>query len=149
MNEFKHWSNLRTSILFWLQIFLIPNLHKTDLQYNYNLSFLDNYGTSFFCRMRVYHSLRGSGFGVRNKRTIYKVRRERMPICYCRKVVTCSSFCKVLHSIYCKTLQPCKIILKFHDPSSMEDTASTCGPNSSLLLAEVIPIEAAYKGNIF
>lgn len=73
----------------------------------------DNYGTSFFCRMRMYHGLKSSGFGVRNKRTIYK---------------------------------PCKIILKFHDPSCMEETASTYGPNSSLLLAEVIPIESVYHG---
>ncbi|XP_042864690.1 period circadian protein-like isoform X3 [Penaeus japonicus] len=74
-------------------------------------SIKDNYGTSFFCRMRMYHGLKSSGFGVRNKRTIYK---------------------------------PCKIILKFHDPSCMEETASTYGPNSSLLLAEVIPIESVY-----
>nr|AWC08578.1 period isoform 1 [Homarus americanus] len=71
----------------------------------------DNYGTSFFCRMRVYHGLNTSGFGVRNKRTHYK---------------------------------PCKMVLKFHDASCSDETASTYGPNSSLLLAEVIPIESIY-----
>lgn len=73
----------------------------------------DNYGTSFFCRMRMYHGLRSSGFGVKNKRTIYK---------------------------------PCKMVLKFHDPTCLDETASTCGPNSSLLLAEVIPIQSVYQG---
>ncbi|MPC76633.1 hypothetical protein E2C01_071050 [Portunus trituberculatus] len=63
--------------------------------------------------MRMYHSLRSSGFGVRNKRTIYK---------------------------------PCKMILKFHDPTCLDETASTCGSNSSLLLAEVIPIQSIYQG---
>ncbi|XP_069167823.1 period circadian protein isoform X3 [Procambarus clarkii] len=71
----------------------------------------DNYGTSFYCRMRVYHGLKTSGFAVRNKRTHYK---------------------------------PCKMILKFHDASCTDETASTYGPNSSLLLAEVIPVESVY-----
>lgn len=76
----------------------------------------DNYGASFFCRMRVYHGLKTSGFGIRNKRTLYK---------------------------------PCKMLLKFHDASTTDETASTCGPNSSLLLAEVVPIESAYTGEFW
>ncbi|XP_068223176.1 period circadian protein [Palaemon carinicauda] len=32
----------------------------------------DSSGTSFFCRMRMYHGLRSTGFGVRNKHTNYK-----------------------------------------------------------------------------
>ncbi|XP_045105922.1 period circadian protein-like isoform X2 [Portunus trituberculatus] len=86
-------------------------IHGLNLPFR-NESIKDNYGTSFFCRMRMYHSLRSSGFGVRNKRTIYK---------------------------------PCKMILKFHDPTCLDETASTCGSNSSLLLAEVIPIQSIYQ----
>lgn len=86
-------------------------IHGLHLPFR-NESIKDNYGTSFFCRMRMYHGLRSSGFGVRNKRTVYK---------------------------------PCKMILKFHDPTSLDETASTCGPNSSLLLAEVIPIQSIYQ----
>ncbi|XP_066986224.1 period circadian protein isoform X6 [Macrobrachium rosenbergii] len=32
----------------------------------------DSSGTSFFCRMRMYHGLKSTGFGVRNKHTTYK-----------------------------------------------------------------------------
>ncbi|XP_071541307.1 uncharacterized protein per isoform X1 [Panulirus ornatus] len=74
-------------------------------------SIKDNYGKSFFCRMRVYHGLKTSGYGVRNKRTHYK---------------------------------PCKMNLKFHDATCTDETASTYGPNSSLLLIEVIPIKSVY-----
>ncbi|XP_069948212.1 period circadian protein isoform X2 [Cherax quadricarinatus] len=40
--------------------------------------------------------------------------------------------------------KPCKIILKFHDASRLDETAPSSGTNSSLLLAEVIPIESVY-----
>ncbi|KAK4299765.1 hypothetical protein Pmani_027984 [Petrolisthes manimaculis] len=86
-------------------------IHGLNMPFR-NDTLKDNYGTSFFCRMRMYHSLRTSGFGVRNKRTEY---------------------------------QPCKMVLKFPDPSCMNETASTCGPNSSLLLAEIIPIKSVYQ----
>ncbi|XP_050729323.1 period circadian protein-like isoform X12 [Eriocheir sinensis] len=86
-------------------------IHGLNLPFR-NESIKDNYGTSFFCRMRMYHGLRSSGFGVKNKRTFYK---------------------------------PCKMVLKFHDPTCLDETASTCGPNSSLLLAEVIPIQSIYQ----
>nr|ANW48380.1 period [Euphausia superba]AUI80368.1 period [Euphausia superba] len=77
-----------------------------------NESIKDSFGTSLFCRMRMYHSLRNSGFGVRNKRTMYK---------------------------------PCKMILKFHDVSNIETDNPNYGQNSSMILAEVIPIDSVYK----
>ncbi|KAG0718260.1 Period circadian protein [Chionoecetes opilio] len=97
-------------------------IHGLNMPFR-NESIKDNYGTTFFCRMRMYHGLRTSGFGVRNKRTVYK---------------------------------PCKMVLKFHDPTSLDETASTCDPNFALLLAElflfrvfirVIPFEMPAKGS--
>ena len=34
--------------------------------------FADNFGATFFCRLREYHSLKTSGFGIRNKKIQYK-----------------------------------------------------------------------------
>ncbi|KAL7643223.1 UNVERIFIED_CONTAM: hypothetical protein RMT77_006514 [Armadillidium vulgare] len=77
-----------------------------------NSSIKDNYGTTFFCRLRKYHGLKKTGFGVRNKKTLYKA---------------------------------CKIIFKSQDAARFTESLNADIVHLSLIIAEIIPIESAYK----
>ncbi|RXG73885.1 Period circadian protein [Armadillidium vulgare] len=99
-----------------------PEGRQTSLVYTQALNYIrkikersaeqDNYGTTFFCRLRKYHGLKKTGFGVRNKKTLYKA---------------------------------CKIIFKSQDAARFTESLNADIVHLSLIIAEIIPIESAYK----
>ncbi|KAK7071956.1 hypothetical protein SK128_016114, partial [Halocaridina rubra] len=95
----------------------------------------DPNGIQVYCRMRMYHGLKTSGFGVRNKRTIYKPCKMQMK----------------LHDAVCGTSNGSVNVEASTSTSTSGGTTNPLNNNcedkkksKSLLLINITPIECAY-----